>query len=101
MKLIDQVYIVTGATSGMGKAIAVLFAKQGAKLVLSGRNVERGIALVEELKQVRPDIVFHPGDISDPAVNQHLVELAINTYGKLTGIVSNAGILGLGNITDI
>lgn len=101
MKLIDQVYIITGATSGMGKAIAVLFAKQGAKLVLSGRNIERGNALVEELKQITTDIEFHPGDVSDPAVNRHLVELAINTYGKLTGIVSNAGILGLGNITDI
>ena len=101
MKLIDQVYIITGATSGMGKATAILFAKQGAKLVLSGRSVERGNALVEELKLQTTDVVFHPGDVCDPAANQHLVNLAIDTYGKLTGIVTNAGILGLGNVTDI
>ncbi|MDO5978088.1 SDR family NAD(P)-dependent oxidoreductase [Flavivirga spongiicola] len=101
MKLLNQVFIITGATSGMGKAIAILYAKEGAKLILSGRNIERGNALVNELKPVTNDIIFHAGDVSKPEVNQELVSKAITTYGKLTGIVTNAGVLGLGNITNI
>ena len=101
MKLIDKVFIITGATSGMGRATALLFASEGAKLVLSGRNLERGNTLVKELKNITSDVVFHAGDISSPTVNQELVAKAITTYGKLNGIVTNAGILGLGSITDI
>jgi len=101
MKLENQVFIITGATSGIGKATTILFAEQGAKLVLSGRNVERGNALVEEIKSTSTDVIFHAGDVSSPTVNQELVEKAISTYGKLTGVVTNAGILGLGSITEI
>ncbi|MEM6378043.1 MAG: SDR family oxidoreductase [Bacteroidota bacterium] len=101
MKLKDQVHIVTGATSGMGKAIALLYAKEGAKLILNGRNLDRGKELVQALEAINTNVIFHPGDVSDPEVNRLLVEKAIDSYGKLTGIVTNAGILGLGSITDI
>jgi len=101
MKLKDHVYIVTGATSGMGKATAILFAKHGAKLVVNGRNIERGNLLLEELKQITTDVIFHSGNVALPEVNKHLVDLAIENYGKLTGIITNAGVLGLGSITDI
>ena len=49
LKLKDKICIVTGATSGMGKAIAERFHKEGAKLVLSGRNEERGSTLAKKL----------------------------------------------------
>jgi NAD(P)-dependent dehydrogenase (short-subunit alcohol dehydrogenase family) len=101
MKLANQVYIITGATSGMGRAIATLFAKEGAKLILNGRNVERGAALINELKAKNREAIFQPGDVSNPNINQVLVDKAISNYGKLTGIITNAGILGLGNVTDI
>ncbi|MEO9804516.1 MAG: SDR family oxidoreductase [Reichenbachiella sp.] len=101
MKLENQVFIITGATSGMGKSMATLFARQGAKLVLSGRDKERGEVLLKELKQSHADAVFHAGDIGEPSVNEQLVELALSTFGKLSGVLSNAGVLGLGRITDI
>ena len=50
MKLEGKVAIVTGATSGMGRATAVLFAKEGAKVVVTGRNEERAQAVVDEIK---------------------------------------------------
>ncbi|WP_237332423.1 SDR family NAD(P)-dependent oxidoreductase [Zobellia amurskyensis] len=96
-KLENKVCIVTGATSGMGKAIAELFSLEGAKLVLSGRNEEQGSLLVEEL----PNSVFVPGDVTESAYNETLVATAIKEFGKLDIICLNAGILGLGNVVDL
>ncbi|MEM9649133.1 MAG: glucose 1-dehydrogenase [Bacteroidota bacterium] len=97
MKLKNKVAIVTGATSGMGKAMAQIFHKEGAKLIVSGRNVERGEALAQELS----DSVFVPGDVSRPSYNKELVDTAIKTFGKLDIISLNAGVLGLGNVVDL
>lgn len=97
MKLKDKVCIVTGSTSGMGKAIAQSFAKAGAKLVLSGRNTERGNALQKELKES----IFVEGDVQDPEYNKKLVDTAVSHFGHLDVISLNAGILGLGNVVDL
>lgn len=97
MKLKDKVCIVTGATSGMGRSIAKGLSAEGARLVLSGRNQERGKALEEELDNV----VFLAGDITDPSYNKKLVDTAIETYGKLEILSLNAGILGIGNVQEL
>ncbi|RYC51985.1 SDR family NAD(P)-dependent oxidoreductase [Flagellimonas olearia] len=97
MKLKDKVCIVTGATSGMGKAIARAFSMEGAKLVLSGRNQERGQALEKELAKA----VFLAGDITDPSYNEQLVSTAMERFGKLDMLSLNAGILGLGNVKEL
>ena len=97
MKLKDKVCIVTGATSGMGKAIATTFAMEGAKVVLSGRNKERGLALQKEMDEA----LFLPGDITDPSYNKQLAEAAISTFGKLDILSLNAGELGLGNVEQL
>ena len=81
----------------MGKAIALECAKEGAKLVLSGRNEAKGNSLVDMLKES----VFAAGDIGTPEINEQLVQLAIEHYGQLDFISVNAGILGLGNIVDL
>ncbi len=96
-KLKDRVCIVTGATSGMGKAIAEVFHQEGAKLVLSGRNEESGKALCRELE----DSIFISGDVSDVSYNENLVKQAIATFGKLDALSINAGILGLGNVVEL
>lgn len=97
MKLKDKVCIVTGATSGMGKAIAEAFSKEGAKLILSGRDRQRGHNLEKQLSNA----VFVSGDVTDPIYNKVLVETAINTYGKLDMLSLNAGVLGLGNVEEL
>ncbi len=96
-KLEGRVCIVTGATSGMGKAIAQVFHEEGAKLVLSGRNMGRGNALATELE----NSVFVAGDVSEPSYNEELVKKAIEHFGKLDIVAINAGILGLGNIVEL
>ncbi len=97
LKLKDKICIVTGATSGMGKAIAERFHGEGAKLVLSGRNEERGNTLAKLLDNA----VFFAGDVSDPNYNEQLVKIAIENFGKLDIVSMNAGILGLGSVTDL
>jgi NAD(P)-dependent dehydrogenase (short-subunit alcohol dehydrogenase family) len=98
MKLKDKTFIVTGSTSGMGKAIALTLANEGANLILSGRNETLGKALTEEIGK---DAHFLPGDVSEIRYNQQLVTLAVQHFGQLDGISTNAGRLGLGSITSL
>ena len=97
MTLKDRVCIVTGATSGMGKAIATTLHSEGAKLVLSGQNAQRGQALRKALS----GSVFAAGDVSDADYNKKLVETAIDTFGKLNVLVLSAGRLGLGSVLEV
>lgn len=101
MRLRGQTAIITGATSGMGKAIAERFVKEGASVILSGRDKQRGKDLEKYLVQQGGRAVFVEGDITDVAVNERLVVEAIHNYGTLDCIVTNAGKLGLGSVTDI
>ena len=93
MKLQNKVAIVTGAGSGMGKAIALLFAKEGAKVVVSDINLET-------LKQVVAEITFDGGIATAVMANvakepdvQIMVDTAVNTYGTIDILVNNAGIM--------
>ncbi|TLP82714.1 SDR family NAD(P)-dependent oxidoreductase [Maribacter sp. ACAM166] len=97
-KLENKVAIITGATSGMGKAIAITFVAHGAKVILSGRDEIRGNALSDELGK---QAVFLGGDIRHPSYNEQLVTAAIKHFGKLDILSMNAGILGIGSVTDL
>ncbi|ASV30605.1 SDR family NAD(P)-dependent oxidoreductase [Maribacter cobaltidurans] len=97
LKLKDKVCIITGATSGMGRAIAKKFSAAGAKLILSGRDKVRGSKLESELKNT----IFLEGDVRDLVYNERLVETAISNFGSLDIVSLNAGILGLGNVVDL
>ncbi len=93
--------IITGATSGMGRAAAILFAREGASIVASGRDEARGRELE---KQVRGDggrVVFVPGDVSLPETSDSLVERCEREFGGLDTIVCFAGMLGLGSVTGV
>ncbi|MDZ7719263.1 MAG: glucose 1-dehydrogenase [Balneolaceae bacterium] len=101
MKLKDKVFIITGATSGMGKGIALKFADEGASLILNGRDQKRGESVVDEIRSKNGRVEFLAGDVGKESTNQKLVQKAIESFGKLDGIVTNAGMLGLGKITDL
>lgn len=87
MRLADKVVIVTGSTTGIGKAIAEKAVAEGARVVVHGRNQQRGEEVCESLGDAA---VLHTDDISDPEAPQRLVERALSAFGKIDGVVNNA-----------
>lgn len=95
MKLLEnKVAIITGAGSGIGKAAAELFAKEGAKVVISDINETNGNSAVEEIKKNGGNAFYIKADSSKPEDNEALVKQTIEKYGTLDIAVNNAGIGG-------
>jgi NAD(P)-dependent dehydrogenase (short-subunit alcohol dehydrogenase family) len=100
-KLQGKAGIVTGATSGMGRATAILFAREGASIVASGRDPEKGRALVEEIRGEGGKVEFLAGDVGLAETNERLVETCRRAFGGADVAVCCAGMLGLGSATDV
>ena len=90
----DKIAIVTGAASGIGKAAAVLLAKEGAKVVLSDIQEDAGSQVMMEIKNAGGYAIFVKADSSSAEDNRILVEKAVEEYGRLDIAVNNAGIGG-------
>jgi ketoreductase RED2 len=88
MPLAGQVVIVTGSSSGIGAATAAAFAVEGAGVLInSSSSVAEGTAVAASL----PDALYVQGDITDPAAAQHLVDAALERWGRVDTLVNNAG----------
>ncbi|MBD3584252.1 glucose 1-dehydrogenase [Salinimonas sp. HHU 13199] len=87
-----QVAIITGAADGFGRLLADALAYRGCKLVLADINEELLAAAVKDLREAGGDVVCMTADVSDEASHKALVELAVESYGKLDIAVNNAGI---------
>ena len=101
MRLENKVAIVTGATSGMGRATAVLFAKEGAKVVVCGRNEERAKAVVDQIKADGGEAIAVLGDASDLAYAEEIVKKTVDAFGTVDILVNNAGMLSMSTLQDV
>lgn len=90
----SKVAIITGAGSGIGKATALLFAKEGAKVVVSDISEKNGDSVVEEIKKAGGEAFFVKADSSKAEDNETLVKQTLDKYGALDIAVNNAGIGG-------
>ena len=90
----DKVAIVTGASAGIGRASAKLFARAGTKVVVASRRKAELDSLVREIAGEGGDALAVAGDVSDEAFAKELVERAEQSYGRLDVGFNNAGILG-------
>lgn len=89
-----KVALVTGATSGIGKATAVMFARNGAKTVVVGRNKQRGQEVVDQITSEGGEAIFFEVDMQDQVEIKQMVDETIKTYGRLDFAFNNAGISG-------
>ena len=91
----DRVVMITGAGSGIGRESALLFASEGAKVVVSDINMEAGEQTVELVKQAGGEATFIRCDVSKGPQVEALVQGTVNTYGRLDAAFNNAGIEGM------
>jgi NAD(P)-dependent dehydrogenase (short-subunit alcohol dehydrogenase family) len=100
--LADKVAIITGASSGIGYATSMLFAREGAKVVVGARRRAELEALVEEIEASGGTAVALAGDVRDEGFAQALVETAVGRFGGLDVAFNNAGSLGeMGPTPDV
>lgn len=94
----SQVVLITGASSGIGRATALEFAKRGAQLVLGSRHEGAVRSLLEELGEAR--CVFLPSDVASKRDMHALVDLAVERFGRLDIAINNAALEAKGPIAD-
>ena len=93
-----KVALVTGGTSGIGKATAIEFARAGAKVVLTGRREKEGAQVVAEIKKLGGEAAFIRADVAKDADVKAMVDFTVATYGRLDIAFNNAGVEWMGPI---
>lgn len=93
MRLKDMVVIITGASSGLGKETAALFAKQGAKVVAVARRMERLEELAEETKGFDGQVIPFEGDVGKGEDIKEIVKFSLEKFDKIDVLINNAGII--------
>jgi NAD(P)-dependent dehydrogenase (short-subunit alcohol dehydrogenase family) len=84
------VVLITGGTDGIGLSTAIRFAESGARVMVVGRNAERGARAQETLRAIRGDAVFFAADMADPAQIKSMIDACLNTFGSIDMAVNNA-----------
>jgi NAD(P)-dependent dehydrogenase (short-subunit alcohol dehydrogenase family) len=87
-----KVALITGGNAGIGRAAAIEFAKQGAKVVVSGRREKEGNAVVAEIQALRGEAVFVRTDVSKATDVKAMIEQTLATFGRLDFAFNNAGV---------
>jgi NAD(P)-dependent dehydrogenase (short-subunit alcohol dehydrogenase family) len=92
MRLANQSVLITGGTSGIGEATALLFAREGARVAITGRNEKRGHAVTEAILKNGGQAIFLRTDVRKAAECTHAVQQTIQSFGRLDILFNNAGV---------
>jgi len=96
-----KVAIITGSTSGIGRASAELFAREGARVVVNGRRKELGEKVVADIRAAGGQAAYFHGDVTQSETIKTLVQFAMDTYGRLDILMNNAWSGALNSVTEI
>ena len=96
-----KVAVITGSNRGIGKAIAVEFARAGTGIVLNGRDQTKLSETEDELRKINPNVIGVCCDVSTVSGGQLIIDSAINRFGRLDYLVNNAGVSIRGNFADL
>src|ERR1700719_2698065 len=94
----SPVVLITGALTGIGRAAAIIFAQEGAHIVVSGRRDKQGQELVAELQGLGAEAIFVRADVRDEEDVRNLVEQTVKRFGRVDIAVNNAATEGLGGL---
>jgi len=97
----DRVVVITGASSGIGEACALVFASRGAKIVLAARRAERLAGLVEKIEAQDGAALAVTTDVTDEAAVENLFKQALDTFGSVDVLINNAGVADSTPITEM
>jgi NAD(P)-dependent dehydrogenase (short-subunit alcohol dehydrogenase family) len=93
-KLLGKVALVTGGTSGIGRATAIAYAQQQAKVVVVGRRIDEGEETVRLIQEAGGEAIFVQADVTKEADVQAMVDKAVSVFGRLDIVFNNAGTVG-------
>src|ERR1700730_7506721 len=100
-RIAEKVALITGAASGIGRATALLFAREGAAVALADVNTDAGRRVADEIAQSGGRAFFEPVDVTRAADCQRLVERAIRAFGRIDILFNNAGIIRRATVLDL
>lgn len=101
MRLQNKVGLITGSGSGIGKSSALLFAGEGASVIVNDLDEAKGRETVEAIRAAGGDAVFIQADVTNPESVQTLVRDSLEAYGRIDVLFNNAGISGVGAIHEV
>jgi len=100
VRLQDKICVVTGAGSGIGKAIAVLFAREGGRIVVADLDEASAAETVAEIERAGGEAVAHGVDVADEQQTRELADFTRERFGRIDVLVNNAGVAGVGDIQE-
>lgn len=101
MRLQNKVTLITGSGSGIGKSSALLFAREGATVIVNDLLEDKGQATVQEIQAAGGQAVFVQADVTNPDSVKAMVDTVMSRYGRIDVLFNNAGISGVGAIHEV